>query len=86
MGNLYDKELAKPFQEVFANPGAVYRDTPFWSWNCKLEQGQLNRQIAIFHKMGMGGYHMHSRTGMATPYLSDEFMDRVAGCVEEGKK
>ncbi len=86
MSNLYDKELAKPFKEVFANPGAVYRDTPFWSWNSKLVQDQLNRQIEVFDKMGMGGYHMHSRTGMATPYLSDVFMDRVAGCVEEGKK
>ncbi|MBO4345103.1 MAG: hypothetical protein J5833_05075, partial [Victivallales bacterium] len=86
MGNLYEKELAKPFEEVFANPGAIYRDTPFWSWNNKLEQGQLNRQIEVFSKMGMGGFHMHSRTGMATEYLSEEFMDRVGDCVAEAKK
>ena len=86
MGNLYDKELSKPFEESFANPGAIYRDTPFWSWNSKLEQAQLNRQIEVFSKMGMGGYHMHSRTGMATEYLSEEFMDRVGDCVEEAKK
>ena len=36
--------------------------------------------------MGFGGFHMHSRTGMATPYLSDEFMGLVSSCVDEAKK
>ncbi len=86
MGDLYAKELARPFEEAFAKPSAIYRDTPFWAWNCKLDQGQLNRQIEAFSKMGMGGFHMHSRTGLATEYLSDEFMDRVSDCVDEAKK
>lgn len=29
---------------------------------------------------------MHSRTGMGTPYLSDEFMEMVRFCVEQAKK
>ncbi|MEP7188476.1 MAG: hypothetical protein ABI901_04695, partial [Roseiflexaceae bacterium] len=44
------------------------------------------RQIAIFKAMGMGGFHMHARTGLATAYLGDEFMSLVRACVERAKR
>ncbi len=31
----------------------------------------------------MGGAHMHVRTGMATPYLSDEFMSLIKVCTDK---
>lgn len=37
-------------------------------------------------EMGFGGYNMHPRVGLETPYLSDEFMDIVRFCTEKGKK
>ena len=69
--------------ELFQNPTSEYRATPFWAWNCKLEKEELLRQLEIFKKMGMGGAHMHVRTGMTTPYLSDEHMDLVKSCAEK---
>ena len=69
--------------ELFQNPTSEYRATPFWAWNCKLEKEELLRQLEIFKKMGMGGAHMHVRTGMTTPYLSDEHMDLVRSCAEK---
>jgi len=69
--------------ELFRNPGSEYRGTPFWAWNCKLEKDELLRQLEILKEMGMGGAHMHVRTGMATPYLSDEHMDLIRACVEK---
>ena len=86
MDSLYQKDQSVPFEKIFSNPSSLYRDTPFWAWNCKLEEDQLRRQIAVFQEMGMGGFHMHSRTGMGTPYLTKEFMDRVDNCVDEAKK
>ena len=86
MDSLYQKDQSVPFEKIFSNPGSLYRDTPFWAWNCKLEEDQLRRQIAVFQEMGMGGFHMHSRTGMGTPYLAKEFMERVDNCVDEAKK
>ena len=71
---------------LFRNPTSEYRGTPFWAWNCKLDKGLLERQIGYFQEMGFGGFHMHSRTGMGTPYLSDEFMDMVKFCVETAKE
>ncbi len=76
------KELT---DQLFANPTCEYRGAPFWAWNCKLDSKLLGEQIDCFKKMGFGGFHMHSRTGMATPYLSEEFMEQVKFCVEKAK-
>ena len=71
--------------ELFREPTAEYRGTPFWAWNCKLEQNELDRQLEVFKQMGFGGAHMHVRTGMATKYLSDEFMTLIRNCVKKAK-
>jgi len=76
----------KPDPELFRNPGSEYRCTPFWSWNCGLEDGLLLREIGVMKQMGMGGFHMHTRSGMSVPYLSDAFMDKIRLCVEEARK
>jgi hypothetical protein len=68
------------------DPPAIYRGAPFWSWNCRLERDRLRRQIAAFAAMGMGGFHMHARSGLDTPYLGDEFLALVADCVAEAKR
>ncbi len=86
MDHLYQQDQSRSFDELFANPGSLYRDTPFWAWNCALTEDVLRRQIGIFQEMGMGGFHMHSRTGTATPYLSDAYMELVDNCVDEAKK
>ena len=71
---------------LFKNPSKEYRAAPFWSWNCELKKELLEKQIEIMKEMGFGGYYMHTRVGMATPYLSDEFMDLIGSCIEKGKK
>lgn len=83
---LYPKNQEKKLSAtLFANPTAEYRGTPFWSWNCMLEQGLLDEEIEHMKTMGLGGFHMHSRSGLATEYLSDEFMQRVKDSVEKAK-
>lgn len=71
--------------ELFQNPTSEYRGVPFWSWNTKLTKETLLKQVDIFKEMGLGGFHMHCRTGMDTPYLSEEFMDDVKATVEKAK-
>ncbi len=71
--------------ELFRNPTSEYRGAPFWAWNCRLEQAELDRQLEDLKKMGFGGAHLHVRTGMSIPYLSEEYMGFVKGCVEKAK-
>ena len=84
---LYNRYNNKDLEEKqFKNPDAIFRGAPFWSWNTKLEEELLLSQIEVFKKMGMGGFHMHPRTGLDTPYLSDTFMKYVKICHDKAKK
>ncbi len=84
---LYKKNLSLTLtEELFKNPTSEYRGTPFWAWNSDLKAEELCRQIETFKKMGLGGFHMHVRTGMSTHYLSDEFMSLIKCCCEKADK
>ncbi len=73
-------------RDVFVEPGAQYRGKPFWAWNGKLEAEELQRQVRVMHRMGLGGFFMHSRVGLATPYLSEEWFELVGACVEQARE
>ena len=84
---LYPRSKEKiPDPGLFRNPGSEYRAAPFWAWNCDLDEDLLKREIGYMKQMGMGGFHMHPRSGMAVPYLSEAFMNRIRTCVEEARK
>jgi hypothetical protein len=84
---LYPKNQEQSLShELFRNPTSEYRGTPFWAWNNRLDKAELLRQIGVLQDMGMGGFHMHSRVGLDTPYLGPEFLQMVHACVDEAKK
>ena len=83
---LYKKNTEKVLSdELFRNPTSEYRGTPFWAWNSFLTKEELCRQIEVFKEMGLGGFHMHVRTGLENRYLDDDFMALVKACVEKAK-
>ncbi len=83
----YEKSKSERLSgELFRNPTSEYRGAPFWAWNCKLDGDELVRQIGCFEEMGFGGFHMHVRLGMATPYLSDEYMGLIRRCTDTAKE
>lgn len=84
--DLFPKSRETFSYDLFRNPTAEYRGTPLWSWNNKLDVDQLLRQIDHFQEMGLGGIHMHSRVGLDTEYLGNDFMYMVSKCVERAKE
>ena len=72
--------------ELFRDPTAEYRGTPFWAWNSDLKRDELLRQIDVMKEMGLGGFHMHVRTGLKNVYMSDEFLSLVRDCVDKAKR
>ena len=70
-------------ESLFENPTKEYRGMPFWAWNAKLNQEELNEQIDIFKEMGFGGFFMHVRQGLETEYLSDEFLSAIKNCTQK---
>ena len=84
---LYPKKQEKELSaELFKMPTAEYRAVPFWAWNCELNFEIMTEQIGYFKEMGFGGFHMHSRSGMSTEYLSEKFGEIVCFCVKEAEK
>lgn len=73
-------------QKIFENPTKEYRGKPFWSWNGRLKEKELYRQIEVIGDMGFGGYFMHSRTGLETEYLGEEWFELTNRCADYGWK
>lgn len=63
-----------------------YRPIPFWSWNDKLEQQKIVEQIRWLKKMGIGGFFMHARSGLQTPYMSEQWLACIETGAEEAEK
>lgn len=83
---LYPKNKEEFSESLFQNPTSEYRCAPFWAWNKRLDWNDMEQQIEVFKEMGMGGFHIHSRIGLNTPYLSGEFMDYVKKCNIKAKE
>ena len=74
---MYEASKEAFSKELFQNPTSEYRGAPFWSWNGKIKKEVIEKQILVMKEMGFGGFHIHSRIGLETEYLGDEFMDMV---------
>ena len=64
-------------KQEFISPSVEYRGKPFWSWNGELRGEELVRQAHVMKEMGLGGYFMHSRSGLITEYLGEEWFDLI---------
>ena len=62
------------------------RSVPFWSWNGDLDVEETRWQVREMTEKGMGGGFMHSRPGLATEYLGDDWFANCAAVIEEGRK
>ena len=76
----------KELYSIFASPGVEWRGKPFWSWNGELREEELVRQVKVMKEMGLGGYFMHSRAGLITEYLGDEWFDLINAVADAGKE
>ncbi len=80
------KNFAAALERKLKAPGARYRGKPFWAWNGRLAPEELRRQIRLMKQMGLGGFFMHSRVGLDTPYLGSEWFDCVNACADEAAR
>jgi len=77
--------LNKRFLKEFDNPSNEWRFAPFWFLNHRLEDEELIRQIREMRDGGLGGFILHARHGLLTPYMSEEWLDRIETCCAEAK-
>lgn len=73
-------------QAAFRAPDSAYRSVPFYSLNDDLDAKELDRQLRLFKAGGFGGSFLHSRIGLLTPYLSDEWFGIMAAGVKTSQE
>lgn len=73
-------------QHEFANPSAQFRSVPFWSLNDVLVPDEIEHQLEAFKKGGFGGAYLHSRTGLLTEYLGDDWWAAMDAGVRAGER
>ena len=69
-------------RKEFTSPSTSFRGAPFWSWNDRLRVEELVRQVIDMKAHGMGGFFMHSREGLETPYMGADWLE----CIRETVK
>lgn len=67
------------------SPEKEYRPASFWALDGELKEDELKRQIEAFKEAGWGGFFMHARGNLKTPYLSRQFMEKIKFCVKTAK-
>jgi hypothetical protein len=73
-------------KEQFANPPVDYRPAPFWIWNRKITEAEIDTQLVFMKNMGFGGLFVHARHSLITEYLSDEWFDLWGYTLKKAKK
>ena len=63
-----------------------YKALPFWSWNDDLDPKECVRQVEWMYEKGIGGFFMHARGGLTTPYLGEKWFECVDACSIRAKE
>ncbi len=63
-----------------------YAPAPFWFLNDRLEQDELNRQLALMKSQGVTACFLHPRAGLRTPYGTEEWFTLMRNTALEAKK
>ncbi len=58
----------------------------FWAWNETMDDASISERIKEFYEQGFQGFFMHSRGGLLTPYLSDEWFHACRTAADIAKK
>lgn len=62
------------------------RPAPFWAWNGELDTERIRTQIHKMKQMGFGGFFIHSRFGLKTPYLGARWFECVCAAIDEAER
>ncbi len=70
----------------FLDPPSEFRSFTFYSVNDLLSPEEISRQVRGFKDAGLGGFYLHSREGLLTPFLGDAWWASMEAAVETAGK
>ena len=77
--------IHEKLKDILTSDLSEYKSIPFWSWNSKLDEKELCRQIDDMHAAGMGGFIIHARTGLQEEYLGEKWFSCISACLQKAK-
>ena len=63
-----------------------YQPVAFWSFNDELDKEELSKQLEQLQNVGYSGGFLHSRVGLVTEYMSEEWLELTKHCCEQAEK
>jgi len=72
--------------EAFENPPALLRPAPFWAINDRISPEETARQMADMIDKGLSGGFFHSRAGLTTDYLGDEWFAAMRAALDVAQR
>lgn len=73
-------------ERLFADPPSLARVAPFWFLNHELTPEETRWQVAEMDSQGVGGFVLHPRHGLITPYMSEEWMVNLEAAIDEARR
>ncbi|HUS57054.1 MAG TPA: hypothetical protein VM141_00240 [Planctomycetota bacterium] len=70
----------------FQEPDSIFRPAPFWAINDRITPEETARQMGDMLDAGLCGGFFHSRHGLITDYLSDEWFAAMNAALAVAKK
>ena len=70
----------------FVDPPMEYRSFPFYSINDSLDAEEIKVQVGDFAKVGFGGFYLHSRDGLLTEFLGNEWWAIMNAAVDAAQE
>jgi len=72
--------------DTFRTPPNEFRSVPFYALNDELDPAELDRQLRTFQAGGFGGSFLHSRIGLLTEYLGEDWFRAMAAGVKTSQE
>lgn len=70
----------------FAVPRSIFRPAPFWAINDRITPEETARQMDDMLRVGLSGGFFHSRAGMATDYMGDDWFNAMHAALDVAKE
>ncbi len=70
----------------FKQPDSILRPAPFWAINDRITPEETAWQIEEMIEVGLSGGFFHSRAGLVTDYLGDEWFDSMNAAIKVAKE
>jgi hypothetical protein len=70
----------------FRDPDTILRPAPFWAVNDVITPEETERQMRDMMRVGLSGGFFHSRSGLVTDYLGEEWFASIQAAIDVAKE